>query len=135
MKVLIFIMNGNVKLDNAGCSSFKQQRISYRNMGIMFIFGAMSFMVLIEFVAKPTLGMSDAILGLYYSGHISASQAGISLTGLGIPSGIITGYLFSTAGYIAFLDGTTVVFIRYSIIDVLGPWALVILGAIIGAAA
>ncbi len=107
---------------------------NYRMLAIGVLIGGIGLLSIISLSGISMYGNS-IIMGLYFTGHISFSSASLSLAALGIPSSVITGYLLSTAGYEAFLEGTTVIFIRYAVIDVLGIWGWIILAAIAGTAA
>ena len=109
---------------------FRQTRnMDFRRIGFAFILLAAVSIMLLAFSGAFTYG-SNAIMALYFEGVISESSAVISLTALGIPSGIVTGYLLSTAGYVAFEQGALTIFLRYTILDLLGWWGWLILAAI-----
>jgi hypothetical protein len=115
-------------------SSVKDKYKGYRQLGVGIMLASFGILTLILLSGISLYGNST-IMALYFTGHISASSARLSLIALGIPSTAITGYILSTAGYVAFLNGTTIVLIGYSILDVLGIWGWIILGAIAGTAA
>jgi len=112
---------------------YLENGLNYRMLAIGILIAAFVSIVAIEISGITTYGNS-AIMALYFTGHISESSAALSLTALGFPSGFATAYLLSTAGYEAFLEGTTIVFIRYTVLDVLGICGWIILAAIATAA-
>lgn len=107
----------------------RTRSLDFRKVGIAFLLFAVVSMMLLAFSGAFTYG-SNAIMALYFEGVISENSAVVSLTALGIPSGIVTGYLLSTAGYVAFEQGALTIFLRYTILDLLGWWGWLILAAI-----
>ena len=109
------------------------RNIDYRVVGFVLILIAAAAMMLVALSGVFSLG-SSAIMALYFGGYISQGSAIVSLTALGIPSGIVTGYLLSTAGYVAFTQGALTIFFRYTVLDLLGFWGWLILGIIAASA-
>ena len=107
---------------------------SYRILGIGIIFVSFGIIAIMALDGINLYGNS-AIMALYYTGHISYHSAELSLAALGFGDGPLVAYLLSTAGYTAYIDGATLIFVRYAVIDLLGIWGWIILGAVAGTAA
>ncbi|AGO60307.1 hypothetical protein [Ferroplasma acidarmanus] len=115
-------------------NKYRDTGLNYRMLAIGISIAAFASIAVIG-MSGITMYGNSAILALYFTGHISESSAALSLTALGFPGGFAMTYLLGTAGYEAFLAGGTIVFIRYTVLSVLGPWGYMILLAIFGAAA
>ncbi len=115
-------------------NNYTTKNRSYRWIGIAVLFSSFTALLAITLSGINLYGNS-AILALYFTNHISLSSAELSLSALVFPAGFAIKYLLGTAGYEAFIDGTTIIFIRYTVLDVLGFWGWMIPASISGASA